>query len=383
MQGCLCFYFVDLCLDFLWCFCLSALSVLVAHPRSSLGVCVWYCEFTVIYVALRYFTLQFVESLNPQSHSRFFGICMQNLRIAPSSSLVSRVAPSLALAVGALLLSQEAAAASPQTDAASAVQENAPLAKKKKKKDADKTDEKAEEKASEDDVLGGDEPAKEPAKTDGEGEGEGAQDPEREVKYGGEQVGTTVGGATGFAFKKGFYASSELGGFFRFGGFNDSNQCGGFRCKPVAYSNLQPYIGLSLGYDVLDWLAVQASFGSGFIASAAPVQNQVDSPKDHGITFLNVGVLGSWYFYDRLALTGKLAGGLAVLSPAPLPDASPIGGNFDVGIGLRYATLLTDVTIGVDVDFRGTIASAGSETLFIPGLSFAPVVQYVFGGPSK
>src|SRR5689334_10090837 len=70
---------------------------------------------------------------------------------------------------------------------------------------------------------------------------------QREVKYGGADIGTSVGGATGFVFKKGFYAQSDMGGFLRFGGWTNGAACA--RCQEVATSNLQPYIGFSVGYD--------------------------------------------------------------------------------------------------------------------------------------
>ena len=93
-------------------------------------------------------------------------------------------------------------------------------------------------------------------------------------------------------------------------------------------------------------------------------------------------------------------------SPSPSPDCGvPFGGDFGiafgVGLGLRYATLLTDVVVGFDVNAYGVIspnvatAHTGSIRVtdglylpppiglgfgvpLIPAVSFAPVIKYVF-----
>lgn len=185
-----------------------------------------------------------------------------------------------------------------------------------------------------------------------------------------------VAGATGFVRPKGFYTSSDLGGFIRFGGWADGEDCG-FRCASRISSNLQPYIGLAVGYDLLDFLAVQVSFGTGFVANAAPVQGTPDSPRDYGITFTNVALIGSYYF-DRFGIVAKAFGGGAFVNPAPLPDANFAGGNLGGGLGVRWATLLTDVTIGVDVNGYAVFVPDEGGVLVIPGMSFAPVLQYTF-----
>lgn len=203
--------------------------------------------------------------------------------------------------------------------------------------------------------------------------------PAEEVKPGGATVGETVGGAVGFVRRTGFYTASDLGGFIRFGGWADAQTC--FRCVQRPTSNLQPYIGLSVGYDIFDWLGVQASFGTGFVANAAPLgdPNGFDhpTPRDYGITFVNLAVLGSFWI-DRFGIVGKVFGGAALLQPPPLPDDSPFGGNVGAGLGVRWATLLNSVTIGIDVNGYLTFAPAAGGMTMIPSLSFAPVIKYVF-----
>ena len=230
----------------------------------------------------------------------------------------------------------------------------------------------AEEKPAEGDVLEGD------AST---------SLPENEVKSGGTVLSKDVGGATGFVFKQGFYTQSDLGGYFVLGnsligrptGFTIDEGCGGPPCKQVIWSQLQPFIGLSVGYDIMQWLGVQLSFGTGFVANAAPYSTSIDTPRDYGMTFANLAVVGSFYVLERFALMLKFFGGATFLSPEPLPGEPTIGGNAGVGIGVRYATLLPDVFVGIDINAAGSfVPDSGDSFLFIPSISFAPVIKYVF-----
>ncbi len=215
------------------------------------------------------------------------------------------------------------------------------------------------------------------------GEDEGAGDVEEDAVERTEdappaaQVSESVGGAVGFVRSTGFYTASDLGGFIRFGGFAAGQECGGAPCVARVTSNLQPYIGLAVGYDILDWLGVQLSFGTGFVANAAVLSGNTDMPRDYGITFMNLAVLGSLWI-DRFGIVGKVFGGGALVYPPPLPDAFPLGGNVGAGLGVRWATLLTDVTIGLDVNGYLAFAQAGGGMQIIPSLSFAPVIKYVF-----
>ncbi|MBL92183.1 MAG: hypothetical protein CMH56_10305 [Myxococcales bacterium] len=192
----------------------------------------------------------------------------------------------------------------------------------------------------------------------------------------------TMGGATGFVFRRGFYTSSDLGAFFRFGGYTYDEQTLCLRCKARSTSDLAPFIGLSVGYDMTDWLGLQLSFGSGYVAGAAPIQGtgqaHIDGtyPLDHAVSMVNVASVFSWYFWDRLALQAKIFGGLALLTPEPRQDTNATAFDGGAGLGLHYATLLTDVVIGLDTNFYAVYHPGAS--VFIPGLSVAPVIKYVF-----
>jgi hypothetical protein len=255
------------------------------------------------------------------------------------------------------------------------------LAAKKKGKKA------AEPKAAAaDDVLEEDpDEAKKPATGDN-GEEQHTALPDSEVQVGGTVLGQSVGGATGFVFKQGIYTQSDLGGFFVLGagagmptGYTISEECGGPPCKPALWSQLQPYIGLSVGYDISQWLGVQLSFGTGFVANAAIYNQSLENPRDYGITTVNAAVVGSFYVLERLALMGKVFGGAAFVSPEPAPNEPTIGGNAGAGFGVRYATLLPDVFVGLDGNVMvAFIPDSGGSMVIIPGISFAPVIKYVF-----
>jgi hypothetical protein len=214
--------------------------------------------------------------------------------------------------------------------------------------------------------------------------------PDEEVKVGGTKLGESVGGATGFVFKQGFYTQSDLGGFFTLGaalgantGYSisrDAAQCPrGAPCVPVSTSNLQPYIGLSLGYDISQYFGIQASFGTGFVENAALYSQSEKNPRDYGFTMANLAAVGSFYVLERLAISVKLAGGLAFVTPEPEPGEPTVGGNVGFGIGVRYATLLPDVFVGIDGNvLAGIIPTSNASPLIIPAISFAPVIKYVF-----
>ena len=194
---------------------------------------------------------------------------------------------------------------------------------------------------------------------------------EGEVDYGGAKIGESVGGATGYVRQSGFYSAADLGGFLRFGGFTTSNQgqCShpAAPCVPRISSNLQPWIKLAIGYDVLNidafQISTQVSFGSGFVANSAPVQDALDSPRDYAVLMANVELIGT-FFIERLGFTGKVFGGAASLTPTPLPDAGGLGALVGVGAGVTWATLLTDVTVGAEVNGMYVLVPVGADPGF-------------------
>ena len=180
----------------------------------------------------------------------------------------------------------------------------------------------------------------------------------------------------GFEYSRGFYTESDLGFFMRFGGYADEKSgttVTGSRTRPVAVSNLQPFVGFSVGYDVLDFLSLQLSYGTGYVANAAQRANESESPIDYSMTFANLAVVGNYLVMDRLALEARVFGGGTVFAPAPLPDASNFAADAGLGVGLKYMTLLPGFIVGADANFMVTFPE------FVPAMSFSPlIIKYVF-----
>lgn len=172
--------------------------------------------------------------------------------------------------------------------------------------------------------------------------------------------------------QRGFYVSSDVGFFLTLAGYR-------------GYSNLQPYIGFNVGYDLTRWLSMQVAVGNGFNSGNGP--SAEDSPIRDGnpnlsainnFSATNVGVLavGNIVPLERMALEFKLGGGVSRLAPLPRsldPDKeSGWYGHVAGGIAVKYLTLLTDFTAGLDITFY-YILPAG-----IPGLAISPTVRYTF-----
>jgi|GEM_PF-1583939 len=231
---------------------------------------------------------------------------------------------------------------------------------------------------------------------EGEGEeGEGGNQPaDGEALAGTPDVedkgeANSLGGATGFEIPTGPYMSGDLGGFFRIGGWGDTKDAFERRTKAQLYSNLQPWIALTVGYDFMENLGAEVTLGTGFVSDAATHFGKPESPENFAIYMLNVAATGSYYlpFYKRLAITGKAFIGGTFLAPTPAPDELPLGVQFGLGGGVRWATLLTDVSIGFDVNSYWVVAfGAGPLNVgeaevgvpLIPAFSFCPVIKYQF-----
>ncbi len=175
--------------------------------------------------------------------------------------------------------------------------------------------------------------------------------------------------------RRGFFAETDLGGFFTVGGDN-------------AYSNLQTYLQLGIGY--------QLTIGNGkgivpiglHVGIGANAQNCFSGLKADGtcnqsdnftLTFITLtgGYLHS--VVERLFVGGKLLAGYTLLDPPPIytgsgADLKPVnaGPNFGAALSLEYATNMDHFSIGVDVVWRMVIGPN------IMSLQFFPRVQYTF-----
>lgn len=193
-----------------------------------------------------------------------------------------------------------------------------------------------------------------------------------------------------FQIKRGLFAETDLGIFFTFGGRNTNDPA--FPKKTI--SNIQPYLGVFFGYDIVRAnkltfaaglkLAAGYSGGAGRVSDAqvATLGAKVgELPSDFGIMQVGAGVSLSYLVSERIAIVGKADGGMSAGLPNPLVEASAtgaggaaFGGIFGVGLGMEYFTLLNDFSVGLDVRFSMALLSGAS----IPGLGITIPVKYTF-----
>ena len=167
--------------------------------------------------------------------------------------------------------------------------------------------------------------------------------------------------------RRGFFTETDVGGFMTVGGDN-------------AYSNLQTYLQLGVGYDVSQTIELGAHFGMG--SNAANCFNglkktgECTATDNFTVTFIDLTAAYLFKLADRFYLDPKLAVGYTLLDPAPVvpQDGEPInkGINVGVGVGLEYATSMDHFSIGLDVLARYVIGPN------IISLQFFPRVKYTF-----
>jgi hypothetical protein len=170
-----------------------------------------------------------------------------------------------------------------------------------------------------------------------------------------------------FEVDRGFFISADIGLVWAFGGAERS------------ISNTQAYVGLNIGYDFSKWFSWQVHAGRGFAASSPRSSNQIDRIRDFGWTNVLTGPVVWILIWERLAIELKAQGGIAIMDPVPLEAAvdgialSVVAPTVGGGLGLKYMTLLTDMTIGLEVTFNYMIGPN------VPALNVAPLaVRYTF-----
>jgi hypothetical protein len=191
-----------------------------------------------------------------------------------------------------------------------------------------------------------------------------------------------------FTIKRGLFAEGDLGIYMSFGGVNTNRV--DVPSKPV--SNIQPYVGLTFGYDVFSTssfalgigvrLAMGLNGGAGRAdPNVQPADDVNTSSNDFSLQEAGAAINVIVLLTDRLALSFKLDGGAGFLTPDPtLPAADVNAGKylfapmFGGALGLELYTLLNDFSLGLQARFVGAIG--GGE--FIPGLSVTVPIKYTF-----
>lgn len=171
-----------------------------------------------------------------------------------------------------------------------------------------------------------------------------------------------------FVLQRGFYVSTDLGVFFSLGGVK-------------GYSNIQPYLGLHAGFDVNDFLSLQASVSGAYVSGnpIIPYESAVAGNPIASYELLSIGaeVVGAYRPTQRFALEPKVGGGMSRTNPDPnvvdatmsVPKMNP---HISAGLDLKYLTLLTDFTAGLSGTFYYVLGPN------IPGLGLAFALRYTF-----
>lgn len=212
----------------------------------------------------------------------------------------------------------------------------------------------------------------------------------------GGRASSTVAGP--FPIRRGFFAEGDFGVFFAFGGRNTNVERG--TPAPRATSNLEPTIGLTVGYDILSGSTLNLALGlrgamflnggAGRVSAedAMGVNGALPTTRSNDFSIYETGVAVQVDFYlsDRLSLATKLGGGLAILNPDPsvasatvrrdpIPGAggAGLGGMGSAAFGVNYATLLTGFQVGLDIRFVAVFFDG-----IIPALSATVPIKYNF-----
>ncbi len=206
-----------------------------------------------------------------------------------------------------------------------------------------------------------------------------------------------------FPIRRGFFAEGDFGVFMTIGGRNTNNPA----LPGRGISNMQPYLGVMAGYDLMSdevmniaaglKIAVLLNGSAGRVTADEAVNmpngDPGTQPNDYEVWQIGVGGAFDYLLTDRLGLSFKLDGGLAILNANPFQPANTLGGGaagaldprfadagkatmggiVSVGAGVSYATLLTGFTVGLDLRFSAILSSS-----MIPALSATIPIKYNF-----
>ncbi|HUB08961.1 MAG TPA: adventurous gliding motility protein CglE [Myxococcales bacterium] len=182
--------------------------------------------------------------------------------------------------------------------------------------------------------------------------------------------------------RTGFFVETSLGTFFTLGG-NDG------------YSNVEAFLGIGVGYDILKELSVSLQFQ--LAPSAGDCYIAVDGNDDCGAggegssTFtmaaLDLEVSYRVPILDRLFIPIRAFGGMADLSPLPRCDlvsngcsanSNPPGDvwepSFGLATGIEYATHFDHFTIGLE----GSARYVAPGALNMLAIAIYPRIKYTF-----
>lgn len=186
------------------------------------------------------------------------------------------------------------------------------------------------------------------------------------------EVDADDGRLANFTLQRGFYVGADFGTFITIGGAN-------------GVSNLQPFVGLRLGYDLTDNLSLQLTGSAAYVADN-PISDYDDpavTPEGTAVTSYDLLSMTGEVVYalrvtERFAIEPKLGAGVSRINPLPTdPDdptllVSRANLLIDAGLGFTYLTLLSDFSAGLSATAY-IVPKPG-----IVGLATAFTVRYTF-----
>lgn len=192
-----------------------------------------------------------------------------------------------------------------------------------------------------------------------------------------EQVETS--GVLGFVTKDGFFVAGNLGIFAGVGGYKTVDTVSGARSS-TSLSTIEPFVGITIGYDFSRNIGLGLKLASAFISDAARSPSDLESPTDFGLYMTDLNVMGAVSVTKRFRFTLNGFGGLTYMQPPVTMNGGNLGVNAGASVGVLYDTLLADMVIGLNFAGYAFIAFNGpgdaNRTSF--AASITPEIKYVF-----
>ena len=170
---------------------------------------------------------------------------------------------------------------------------------------------------------------------------------------------------------RGTYAETSLGVFTAFGG-------------SAGISNLQAYLGMTLGHEIGEQAAIFASLGIGATSASCYLvgsNGNCLAADSFAATFVEGGASYGLPLGLRALLSLKVVAGFTDFSPGPVQTSSGnvpdhvTGFHFGGGVAIDYDTHLEHFAVGADLLLRYTMAR---YSMTMASAALMPRIRYVF-----
>ncbi len=173
--------------------------------------------------------------------------------------------------------------------------------------------------------------------------------------------------------RTGFYAETSLGTFFTLGGGD-------------GYSNVEAFLGIGVGYDIIKELSVSVQFqlapsaGDCYVVNGAGA-DQCPQLGSSTFTMLAIDAEVSYRLQvaNRVFIPFRAFGGYADFTPVPSTNLAPVTNadawapTFGLATGIEYATHFDHFSIGLEASGRYVLGG-----LNMIAIAIYPRVKYTF-----